>query len=96
MKSDTLESPSCAPSSREPKSLGEDLLFRIRAAFSKVNIQRRPRRLKLCETLSLGEKRLLALVECENQRFLVAATAQNISLLQTLGKAEDEEEKTEL
>jgi flagellar biogenesis protein FliO len=80
----------------EPKSLGATLLFRIRSVFSKVSIQRRPRRLKLCETLSLGEKRILALVECENQRFLVAATAQNISLLQTLNVPPDVDQKSEL
>src|SRR5580658_7015234 len=68
----------------ERQSLGEALLGRIRALFSSVRIERRTRRLKLCETLSLGDKRLVALVECGNQRFLIAATAQNISLLEKL------------
>jgi len=68
----------------ETPSLGESLLGRIRALFSSVRIERRTRRLKLCETLSLGDKRLLALVECGNHRFLIAATAQTISLLETL------------
>jgi flagellar biogenesis protein FliO len=79
----------------EPKSLGASLLFRLRAAFSKVNIQRRPRSLRLCETLPLGEKRLLAVVECESQRFLVGVTAHNISLLQKLGVTEEEDCKPE-
>ena len=61
------------------------LWARIRAALGTVSIQRRERRLRLCESLSLGEKRLIALVECEDQRFLVAATAENICLLQALG-----------
>jgi len=78
----------------EPQSLGAAIVSRIRAAFSEVRIQRRTRRLKLCETLSLGEKRILALVECENRRFLIAATAQNISLLETLGAAEEGGEKS--
>jgi flagellar biogenesis protein FliO len=91
-----MENTTYAPSAEEPKSLGAALLLRIRGAFSKVNIQRRPRRLKLCETLSLGEKRLLALVECENQRFLVAVTTQNISLLQNLGIAKEGDPKSEL
>jgi len=56
-----------------------------------VKIQRRQRRLRLCETLSLGDKRLIALVEYENQRFLVAATPQHISLLQSLGPGSDED-----
>lgn len=51
---------------------------------------RRDRRLRLCETLSLGERRLVAIVECDRQEFLVAATAQAISLLAPLGEASDE------
>ena len=82
--------------SSEPKSLGAALWFRIRAAFSEVKIQRNPRRLKLCETLSLGEKRILAVVEFENRRFLVAATSQNISLLQALGDPREDDSKTGL
>jgi flagellar biogenesis protein FliO len=66
------------------------LWLRLRAALAGVKIQRRQRRLRLCETLSLGDKRLIALVEYENQRFLVAATPQRISLLQSLGPATDE------
>src|SRR5271155_5631699 len=73
----------------EPQSFGAAIFSRIRSAFSEVRIQRRTRRLKLCETLSLGEKRILALVECENRRFLIAATAQNISLLETLSAPEE-------
>ena len=91
-----MENTTCAPLSEESKSLGATLVSRIRSAFSNVNIQRRPRSLKLCETLSLGEKRLLVLVECENQRFLVAATPQHISLIQTLGFAKEGDRKTEL
>jgi len=66
------------------------ICLRLRAAFAGVKIQRRQRRLRLCETLSLGDKRLIALVEYENQRFLVGATPQRISLLQSLGPATDE------
>jgi flagellar biogenesis protein FliO len=84
-----------SPLSDETKSLGATLLGRIRAAFSEVSIHRRPRRLKLCETLSLGEKRLVVLIECDNQRFLVAATAQNISLLQTMTIPQEEGAKSE-
>lgn len=44
----------------------------------------RERRLRLCETLSLGEKRFIAVVEYGRQKFLLAGTQQNISLLQRL------------
>ena len=84
MRSLAMEKSSVPHSTGETPSLAETLLSRVRALFSSVRIERRTRRLKLCETLSLGDKRLLALVECGNRRFLIAATAQNISLLETL------------
>ena len=62
----------------------------LRSALPGVSVQRRQRRLRLCETLSLGEKRIVAVVEFDDQRFLVAATSQNISLLQSLGPAQPE------
>jgi flagellar biogenesis protein FliO len=48
---------------------------------------RRARRLHLRETLSLGERRLVAIVECDEREFLVGATGQTISLLSPLGAA---------
>ena len=48
-------------------------------------------RLRLCESLSLGEKRMIAIIECDRQRFLLAATPQNVSLLQSLGPAKMDE-----
>jgi flagellar biogenesis protein FliO len=56
----------------------------LRRASATVRIQRRERRLRLLETLPLGEKRLIAVLEFEEQRFLVAATPNSVSLLQTL------------
>ena len=65
--------------------------LRLRTLFAEVKVQRRNRRLRLCESLSLGEKRIVAVVEFEDQRFLLAATPQNISLLQSLGPVRAEE-----
>jgi flagellar biogenesis protein FliO len=73
-------------------SVVASLWARITASFSKIRVSRR-RALRLCETLSLGEKRLLAVVEFDNQRFLLAATQQNITLLQSLGPAKAEEDR---
>lgn len=56
----------------------------LRRVFANVHIQRRERKLRLCESLPLGEKRMIAVVEFEQQRFLVAATPNSISLLQAL------------
>jgi len=49
-----------------------------------ISIQRKRRALSLCESLSLGEKRFLAIVQCEEQRFLVGVMNQSISLLKRL------------
>lgn len=40
-----------------------------------------PRRLRLCESLTLGERRLVAVIEFEEQRFLVGATSTSLLLL---------------
>jgi flagellar biogenesis protein FliO len=46
---------------------------------------RRPgRQLRLCESLSLGEKRLVAVLQFEGQRYLVGATGSSITLLSKL------------
>ena len=80
-------------STRPMSSLGASLWARISSSFLKIRVSRR-RTLRLCETLSLGEKRLVAVVEFDNQRFLLAATQQNITLLQSLGPATTEESGT--
>jgi flagellar biogenesis protein FliO len=42
------------------------------------------RRLRLCETLSLGEKRFLAILECDHRTYLLAGTPDSVALLQCL------------
>lgn len=42
------------------------------------------KQLKLCESLSIGERRLLLLVECRSQKFLLAAAGNLISLVSEL------------
>lgn len=79
--SSVLDSPSWQAS---PLSV---LWARLLTAFKSVRIERRERRLRLCESLSLGEKRSITVIEFEEQRFLLAVTSGNISLLQSLGPA---------
>jgi flagellar biogenesis protein FliO len=45
---------------------------------------RRTKTLRVQETLALGEKRFLAVVECGQQRFLIGCTATSLSLLASL------------
>jgi flagellar biogenesis protein FliO len=46
------------------------------------------RKLRLCESLSLGERRTLAIVQFESTRFLVGATPASVTLLRQLPDAE--------
>ena len=51
--------------------------------------RRRPaRQLRLCETLSLGERRFVAVVQFEQQRFLLGGTGNSIALLACLPAAD--------
>lgn len=54
---------------------------------------RPPRQLRLCETLALGERRFLSLVELGEQRFLVGGTGSSLSLLAVLGHSSQPESK---
>ena len=43
-----------------------------------------PRRLKLCATVPLGEKRFVSIIECDGLQFLIGGGAENVSLLAQL------------
>jgi flagellar biogenesis protein FliO len=58
---------------------------RVRSLFAGFNVRRASRQLRLCESLSLGEKRLVAVVQYENQKFLVGGGPQSVNLLARLG-----------
>jgi len=47
------------------------------------------RRMRLCETVSLGEKRFLAIVKVDGQHFLIGAAAGSVSLLTQLAGPEN-------
>ncbi len=53
--------------------------------------ERPPRRLRLCESLGLGERRFVAVIEFERRRFLVGGTAQSLVLLARLDEVERDE-----
>ena len=59
----------------------------FRAAFERVSkpaLWKRRRDLRVCESLSLGNRNFLAVVGYQNQRFLIAGTAGSISLIAEL------------
>jgi flagellar biogenesis protein FliO len=51
--------------------------------------RRLPRRLRLCESLPLGERRFVAVIEFEESRFLVGGTSSSLVLLANLGRHGD-------
>lgn len=53
--------------------------------------RREPRRLRVCETLSLGNRGFLAVVGYKEQRFLVGGTHTSIALLAQLSSAPQSE-----
>jgi len=50
--------------------------------------RRAPRRLRLCDSLPLGERRFVAVVEFERARFLVGGTTSSLVLLARLGNGQ--------
>jgi flagellar biogenesis protein FliO len=92
-----------------PLSRVTSILDFLRAGTASLgNLFRRPlwrprrRRLRLCETLSLGNRGYLAVVRYQEEQFLVGGTNSSISLLAQLraparfeeDAAEDDHEKT--
>ncbi len=55
----------------------------------KVHLQPRQRQLRLEETLSLGEKRFVAVLNFGGQRFLIGGASQSVALLTRLPSFEE-------
>jgi flagellar biogenesis protein FliO len=62
---------------------------RMLGVFAAVRVSRKPRRLRLCESLSLGEKRFVAVIQYEGQQFLIGGGSSSLNLLARLGEAPD-------
>lgn len=50
----------------------------------RANIQHKHRELHVCESTQLGDKKFVALIQADGQRFLIGGTSNSISLLATL------------
>jgi hypothetical protein len=57
-----------------------------------LRVTRSAKRLRLRETLPLGERRFVAVVEFDRSRFLVGGTANTLVLLSRLADVEKEDE----
>jgi flagellar biogenesis protein FliO len=55
--------------------------------------RRSPKRLRLCESLALGDRRFVAVVEFDCARFLVGGTPSSLVLLSQLADAEKQSDQ---
>ncbi len=55
--------------------------------------RRSPKRLRLCESLALGDRRFVAVVEFDCARFLVGGTPSSLVLLSQLADAEEQSDR---
>lgn len=62
---------------------------RVSSFYRRVNTRSKERRLRVCESISLGEKRFVAVVQFETQQFLIGGGAQSVNLLTRLGESAD-------
>jgi len=60
-------------------------LGKLVGALRSIHFTRKARELRLRETLALGEKRQLLVVEWDSQRYLVGATPQGLTVLDRRG-----------
>lgn len=71
--------------------LAKPNVFDVAAKVSKwirshVKIQPAKKRLRVCESVSLGEKRFIAVVQLDGKEFLVGGAPNSLSLLASVGK----------
>jgi len=71
------------PASDGHGTLLERLLHIVTAAFHLKN-SRNAKAMRLCETISLGEKRFLAIVQVDEERMLIGGSASTVVLLTRL------------
>jgi len=90
-----MEPQSVTVAKSSPSNLLRAVLQRV-TSISRSRVWRKRRGLRVCETLSLGNRGYLAVVSYRRYEFLVGGTANSISLLAQLpGKAAAELEDRE-
>jgi len=57
--------------------------------WRKASVRGRVRRLRLSESLPLGEKRFVAVIQFESERFLIGGGPSTVNLLARLGEGPD-------
>ena len=63
-----------------------DLLARLVAQARKIQVRQNKKRLRVCETVPLGDKRFVAVIQVDDQQFLLGGSSTSVSLLAQLEK----------
>jgi len=87
LATDTQISQATSFQDAKPSAVGAQFLTKfLYACWQRVcGISRRPpRRLRLCESLGLGDRRFVAVVEFDQRRFLIGGTSASLVLLARL------------
>jgi flagellar biogenesis protein FliO len=68
--------------------LTQTVLFRawttLKWIMQRVKVQQARKNLRVCESVSLGEKRFVAVVQIDSERFLIGGSSSSVSLLTRL------------
>jgi len=63
-----------------------DLFARLMALGKKIQVRQKKKRLRICESVPLGDKRFVAVIQVDDQQFLLGGSANSVSLLAQLEK----------
>jgi flagellar protein FliO/FliZ len=62
---------------------------RVAAAARQIQVRQNKKRLRVCETVPLGDKRFVAVIQVDDQQFLLGGSSNSINLLAQLEKPND-------
>ena len=66
-----------------------NFLVRLAAQARKIQVRQNKKRLRVCETVPLGDKRFVAVIQVDDQQFLLGGSSTSVSLLAQLEKPAD-------
>jgi len=58
-------------------------------ALQKIKVRQVKKRLRVCESVSLGEKRFVAVIQVDDEQFLVGGSSSSVATLARLGSSEE-------
>jgi len=79
-----MEASTALPATSPPQAVWAATLRNLSRRILSAVQPRKSRRLRVCETLSLGERRFVAIIEFDRQEFLVGGSGNSLELLARL------------